>query len=526
MLQPEKIKNSLSREKSLKSRRSLGQMWSIWTTYLLKPVDGASLGIFRIVFYLIMAVDMLRYFKHQWIQSMFVLPHFWFSWFPGIQPWPEHLMFLHFKLAFLAAVLACLGLFYRPASLFFGFSVTYFFLIDKANFINHFYLICLLSCLMMLLPANRCFSIDALIGRLRLRGREHDRVAQWNVLILKYLVLIIYFYAALWKISPDWLAGVPCQYFTYPMASKLPALATIVNADWFGHFLAYGGLLVDATVPVFLCFAQTFWLGALISVCFHVMNSFLFSIGVFPFLMMGTLALFPSYDWPRTLWAKVLSLFGRSGATDKELSDERKPHEGQPVSDRRGAFGFSTLSTVVALLFFHVFLVVQMFLPLRFLAYPGNPDWTEQGYYFCWRMMLHSKRSSYARFIIRDARTGEVLAQITGKKFLNKNQRWNMGRHPELAHQFAVWLGDQVEQTTGNRPIINVQLRASVNGRPWQFLIDPTVDLAAQPLNDKPKEWIVPLADYPPVFVRKMKYDTFDGDHFGKLAGKVNANWQ
>lgn len=163
---------------------------------------------------------------------MFVRPAFLFSWIPGLQPWPEFFIFLHFKVAFIAALLSCLGLFYRPASIVFGCSIIYFFLLDKANFINHFYLICLVSFVMMLLPAHRCFSVDAYWAA----SRRQNQVARWNVLILKSLVIIVYFYAALWKISPDWLAGVPCQYFTYPMAKNLPLLAPIVNADWFGHF--------------------------------------------------------------------------------------------------------------------------------------------------------------------------------------------------------------------------------------------------------------------------------------------------
>lgn len=500
-----------------KNEKSLSNLWSKWTKYLLEPVDGASLGIFRILFYLIMAVDMVRYFQFQWIDSMFVRPAFWFSWFPFIQPWPEMYMYLHFKLAFLAALLSCLGLFYRPASLFFGFSIIYFFLIDKANFINHFYLICLISFVMMLLPANRCYSIDAVW-----EAQKKTQVARWNILILKYLVLIVYFYAALWKFSPDWLAGVPCQYFTYPMADKTPLLAPIVNQDWFGHFMAYGGLFVDCSVPIFLIIPQTFWLGAIISVCFHVMNSWLFMIGVFPFLMMSTLVLFPSCSWPRDLWAKIRSKTGR----EKEKSGKSAQSSVLLVRQSantavQGAFGFSKLTTIAALIFFHVFLVVQMFLPLRFLAYSGNPDWTEQGYYFCWRMMLHSKRTSMACFEVRDPRTGEILATITGRRFLNGNQRWNMGRHPQLARQFGIWLADKIERKTGRRPIINVMLRASVNGRPWQYLIDPHVDIAA-----RPKEYIVPLADNPPVFIRKMKYATYGAEYFGKLVDKESGIWQ
>ena len=38
-----------------------------------------------------------------------------------------------------------------------------------------------------------------------------------------------------------------------------------------------------------------------------------------------------------------------------------------------------------------LFLAVQVALPLRHFAYPGNVRWNEEGYLFSWRAMLTEK---------------------------------------------------------------------------------------------------------------------------------------
>lgn len=46
-----------------RAEKSPSQLWTNWTRFLLEPVDGVSLAIFRILFFLVMTVDMVRYFQ-------------------------------------------------------------------------------------------------------------------------------------------------------------------------------------------------------------------------------------------------------------------------------------------------------------------------------------------------------------------------------------------------------------------------------------------------------------------------------
>src|SRR5688500_20305179 len=80
-------------------------------------------------------------------------------------------MYIHFFVLGLAAACVMAGFLYRIAApvLFLGF--TYFFLLEQTRYLNHFYLVCLISFLMCFLPAERAFSIDALLRR-KIRSEE------------------------------------------------------------------------------------------------------------------------------------------------------------------------------------------------------------------------------------------------------------------------------------------------------------------------------------------------------------------
>ena len=62
--------------------------------------------------------------------------------------------------------------------------------------------------------------------------------------------------------------------------------------------------------------------------------------------------------------------------------------------------------------------------------------------------------------------------------------------------QFAHHVAQLEQARTGVRPVVNARVVASLNARPYQELIDPTVDLAAQPDSLSPAHWIVPLRPF------------------------------
>src|SRR6266496_1464652 len=127
------------------------------------PVDIASLAAFRILFGLLMAAAMVRFLAKGWVGEFYVAPvfHFPYPGFEWIRPWPGALMHAHFIALALLAVGVALGSFYRICITLFFLGFTYVELLDQTTYLNHYYLISLLSGLMIFLPAHRAWSHDA-----------------------------------------------------------------------------------------------------------------------------------------------------------------------------------------------------------------------------------------------------------------------------------------------------------------------------------------------------------------------------
>src|SRR5262245_5702577 len=116
-------------------------------TRLFDRVDIASLVAFRIAFGTLMVVAVVRYFAHDWIGQFFVEPRVFFPYprLEWITPLPGSGMYALFAaLGVLALCIAC-GLWYRASVALFCLGFTYAHLIDRTNYLNHYYLISLLD---------------------------------------------------------------------------------------------------------------------------------------------------------------------------------------------------------------------------------------------------------------------------------------------------------------------------------------------------------------------------------------------
>src|SRR5207342_1729744 len=79
------------------------------------------------------------------------------------------------------------------------------FLLEEARYLNHFYLLCLISFLLVFLPAHRAFSVDA-----QLKPKLRSRVAPaWTLWLMRFQVGVVYFFGGIAKLNGDWLRGVP-----------------------------------------------------------------------------------------------------------------------------------------------------------------------------------------------------------------------------------------------------------------------------------------------------------------------------
>jgi hypothetical protein len=119
---------------------------AVWLR-LFAPVDIASLVCFRAAFGAIMLWEVGRYVSHGWIKRYYIEPTFHFTYygFGWVRPWPGNGMYWHFYGLGLLAFCMALGLGYRLTATLSFLGFTYLFLLDQTQYLNHFYLICLVS---------------------------------------------------------------------------------------------------------------------------------------------------------------------------------------------------------------------------------------------------------------------------------------------------------------------------------------------------------------------------------------------
>ncbi|MEE4121111.1 MAG: HTTM domain-containing protein, partial [Paracoccaceae bacterium] len=128
---------------------------------LARPVPALSLAVFRIALGAMLVWDCWRFIKYDRVWRYWVAPEFHFT-YPGfhwVHPLPEPWIHVAWLAMGLFALLVMLGLFYRVAIVALTVTFSYFFLLDKVEYLNHFYLVILFLILMCFLPAHRTMSL-------------------------------------------------------------------------------------------------------------------------------------------------------------------------------------------------------------------------------------------------------------------------------------------------------------------------------------------------------------------------------
>ncbi|MEX0789720.1 MAG: HTTM domain-containing protein, partial [Actinomycetota bacterium] len=278
-------------------------------TALFRPVDGAGLAYFRIVFGLVLAWEGWRLLEGGWVDRYFVQPEFHFTYWPfdWLTPMPGASMRLLYLLLALAGLLMAAGLFYRLSVLFLAVGFTYTFLLDKTNYLNHMYLVCLLLLLCLFLPANRVWSLDA-----RLRKPPTEQVPAWTIWLLRFQIGVPYVFGGIAKLNPDWMFRAEPLRTWLASDTDFPLIGRFFTDEPVVLAMNYGALLLDLGVVFALLNKRTRLFGYIAAVGFHLMNSRLFTLGIFPWLMIAATMIFFPPDWPR----RVL----------EDLQLRRRPH--------------------------------------------------------------------------------------------------------------------------------------------------------------------------------------------------------
>jgi hypothetical protein len=440
--------------------------------YLQNKTSSATLAVFRIVLGTMLFASVVRFWSKGWITEIYVHPkHFFpFYGFEFVKPLGQY-TFVLFAVCAVSAIFVAIGLFYRIAIACLFLSFTYIELIDKSTYLNHYYFISLLCLMLIFLPAHVCFSVDALRNP-RLRATH---VPAWCVDVIKLMVFILYFYAGLAKLNSDWLMHALPLKIWLPARNDIPFVGPLFNEIWIAYLFSWFGCLYDLTIVLFLLNRRTRPLAFATVVIFHVSTALLFPIGMFPYIMIVTALIFFSPDFHKSIIRTISNLF--------RISTE-------PLSDR--TYLFPVRLNRLMIVGFAFFLSFQIVFPFRYLFYPGELFWTEEGYRFSWRVMLMEK-AGYAQFKVKD-HDGKT-AYVNNSDFLTPLQEKMMSTQPDMILQYAHLLADHYAKRNFNDPQVYAEVYVALNGRLSQQLIDPAVDLAKEKESFAHKSWILPMGD-------------------------------
>ncbi len=428
--------------------------------HLAAPVDGLSLVTLRVGFGLTMLWGVVERLK--FVHEDFVLPamHFTYAGFWWVRPLPAAGMTVLFVLLAVCAAFVAVGLFTRWAALLFGLGFGYVFLLERALYLNHDYLSVLLAFVLAVVPAGRTLSLDA-----RLWPSARETIPRWTLWFARFHIALPYVFGGIAKLRADWLRGQPLS--TWIAEGPLPLLLGPVFAERrVGVAFAWGGMLFDLAVVPLLLWRRTRTLGVVLTVTFHLLNATMFDIGVFPWLMIpATLVLLPP-DWLR-------NAAGRPAPPAVDSSP----------SPRLRRTGLVVLG---------LYVLLHLLLPFRFLLYPGNPNWTEEGTLFAWHMMLRYKVVAM-QIVAEDRETGD-RELVDPSRWLNGKQFVELGYSPELLRQFAHFVREDFA-ARGRDVAVRAVVWTSLNGRKPQWFVDPSVDLGREPWSAGHTDWIVPLQE-------------------------------
>ena len=140
-----------------------------------------------------------------------------------------------------------------------------------------------------------------------------------------------------------------------------------------------------------------------------------------------------------------------------------------------------------------VFLFVQLVFPFRYLLYPGELFWSEEGYRFSWRVMLMEKAGA-AEFRVQSA-DGKQQVVVDNEEFLTPLQEKMMATQPDMILQYAHILRDYYANQGFKDPKVYVDSYVTLNGRLGRPMIDPATDLASQKETFAHKPWILMFND-------------------------------
>ena len=430
---------------------------------LFTKVDNSQLLIFRVFFGILIALESYGAIATGWVKETLINPKFTFSFigFEWLQPLPGNGMYFYFFIMGTLGIFIAFGFKYRFSII--TFTVMWFavYLMQKSSYNNHYYLLALISFFMCFFPANRDYSIDARRNSL-IQSNSMYSYVKWIIILQLFLV---YTYAAIAKLYGDWLDFGIIEIL---MNNKItyPIIGSVLQETWVHKTVGITGIAFDALIVPALLWKPTRKVAFIISIVFHLLNSIIFQIGIFPYLALAFTVFFFEADTIRCIFFKKKEAFNN-------------PIVQVPSYQKLIIFGGS------------IYFLIQLLLPIRHHFIKDNVLWTEEGHRLSWRMMLRN-RVGKIQFKVVNNETGESHI-VKLKNHLTKKQMGKIAAYPDFIWQFAQVLKQDYTANGDNISVYTVNSKVSINGKPYKAFVDPKVDLAHEKWDHfGHHEWIFP----------------------------------
>ena len=430
-----------------------------------KPTEAAPLAAFRVLFGFLIALSIIRFVAYGWVEKLYLTPTFHFtylglSWAKPLGP----LTYVIFLVCFISAAGVALGYRYKLSAITLFLSFTYIEAMDKTTYLNHYYFISVVSLLLCFLPANADFSLDV-----KQRRVCRQYVPVWSILSLKMFVGIVYFYAGLAKLNTDWLFEAQPLSIWLSTKTDIPIIGNLFEYPWLHYLFSWGGAFYDLSIPFLLLNKRTRNIAFLLVIAFHIMTRILFPIGMFPWIMIAAATVFFASDTLKNILIKTFTFL-----SSKESINDMSRHS------------FSKILV-------GVLIISQIVLPWRYLMYPGELFWHEQGFRFSWRVMVMEKQG-YTTFRVVDKNNGDSWT-IKNDDFLTSCQEKQMAFQPDFILEYAHHLAEYYKINHNRNIAVYADSYVSLNGRSTKRFVDPTIDLTTRSRNLIPIDWLLPFND-------------------------------
>lgn len=462
------------------------QSWKSFVTLMCRPMDPASLGITRILFGLLMIIDIPQERGLGHADVRFGQDVCYFPLFNFLQPLPLQWFYILYAVMWLGAFGIMVGFMYRLSCFIFLVTYWYLFLLDKTVWNNHSYLYGLISILFFISNADHFWSLDGLWRKKVCNGH----IPLWNYALFRFQVFLVYFYAGLKKIDFDWMFG----YSMTNLSKKwvFDPFRLILTDEQIDLYIVHlGGLTLDFTGGFLLFFDKTRPLAFFFIGLFHFMNSQMFSIGMFPYVMLATLLIFCYADWPRQLFRKCPNFMKVVLSSDDVIQtstsciyskEDIKPENKQktiPDEAIRSTTappptspGYSHQLCTVLVMFY---VLVQLVLPYSHGLTKGYNNWTNGLYGYSWDMMVHRWNTQHIKITYVNKKTGDV-GYLSPDAFSNeRNSRWSS--HGDMIKQYGTCLADKLKKYELDDIELYFDVWKSLNNRFQQRMFDPNVNI-------------------------------------------------